>query len=89
MKVKEFINKLEYVISFLENDELFGNMFEEGVFEDHSECYEDSEHGGCILCELNLPTRKITIQDLVTCEKDFKDYENSFYLAYENYMTNW
>ena len=89
MKVKEFINKLEYVISFLENDELFGNMFEEGVFEDHSECYEDSDYGGCILCELNLPNRKITIQDLVTCEKDFKDYENSFYLAYENYMTNW
>lgn len=89
MKVKEFKDTLESVISFLQNDEMFGNMFEEGVFENHSECYEDSEYGACILCELNLPFRKITINDLVKGKEDFENYSNSFHIAYENYLAQW
>ena len=32
MKVKEFINKLDYAMGFLQNDEMFGDMFEPGLF---------------------------------------------------------
>ena len=46
MKVKEFINKLDYAMGFLQNDEMFGDMFLQGYFDDHSECYEDSNYGG-------------------------------------------
>ena len=89
MKVKEFINKLDYAMCFLRNDEMFGDMFEQGYFEDHSTCKLDANYGGCIACELNLPTRKITINDLVALEKDFKEYENHFHIAYENYLAQW
>lgn len=89
MKVNEFINKLDYAMGFLQNDEMFGDMFLQGYFDDHSECYEDSNYGGCILCIMNLPTRKVTINDLVELEKDFKEYENHFHIAYENYLAQW
>jgi len=89
MEVKELSDKLDFVIGFLQNDEMFGDMFEHGYFDDHSSCLEDSNYGGCILCSLNLPLKKITINDLLECEKDFKDYSNSFHRALENYLSSW
>jgi hypothetical protein len=88
MKVKELNEKLDSIFNILENDEIFSNMLELGYFDDHRECKEHADYGVCYNCSLNFPSKKITINDLLDCEKDIKDYEKSFYLAYENYMSN-
>ena len=89
MKVKEFINKLDYAMCFLRNDEMFGDMFEQGYFEDHSTCKLEANLGECILCVVGLPYNKITLNDLLECHKEFLDYEKSFNAVYESYLSSW
>ena len=88
LKVKELNKRLDEIFNILGNDEMFGYMLDEGEFESHVNCNDNFDYD-CILCHLNLPFRKITINDLLDSYEFIKEYENRFSEQLENYLNRW
>jgi len=86
MKVKELNKRLEEIFSILGNDEIFGDMLENGEFENHNHRNDTYLNYECQLCYLCIPKGKVTINHLLNSYHDIKDFEKSFGEMLHDYL---